>query len=38
MFAIYLACELLIRMPLFASIPETLGNEVKAEDDEDCCD
>ncbi len=38
LFAIYLACELLIRMPLFASIPETLGNEVKAEDDEDCCD
>ena len=26
MFAIWLACEVLIRMPLFSSIPETLGN------------
>ena len=37
-FAIFIACDALIRMPLFATIPETLGNEVAAiDDDDDCC-
>ena len=34
-FVIFIACDALIRMPLFSSIPETLGNEVT--DDSDCC-
>ncbi len=38
MFFIFIACDALIRMPLFASLPETLGNEVQADDDESCCD
>ncbi len=38
MFAIFIAVDAFVRMPLFNSIPETLGNEVKAEDDESCCD
>ena len=37
-FVIFLACDVLIRIPLFASIPETLGNEVKGEEEEpECC-
>ncbi|MBR2521017.1 MAG: MFS transporter [Oscillospiraceae bacterium] len=35
-FIIFIAIDLFIRMPLFYTIPETLGNEVK-DDDEDCC-
>ena len=37
-FAIFIACDALIRMPLLISIPETLGNEIAADDeDEGCC-
>ncbi len=38
MFGIFIACDILIRMPLLASIPETLGNEVTDDDDACCCD
>ncbi len=40
-FMIFIICDVLIRMPLFSTIPETLGNEVAREsakeEKDDCC-
>ncbi|MBR2521018.1 MAG: MFS transporter [Oscillospiraceae bacterium] len=37
-FIIFIACDLLVRVPLFYTIPETLGNEVKDDEDDSCCE